>query len=1059
MRRTLFALFRLVPGEGRKVLVFSLLAALLQSGVSIGMAASDSLFLARLGVDMLPVVYIAMPVLMTLYAPVAAWLQSRFGLPKVLLATQGALVLGGLFFGFGGDYFGDAAWLPFSMKLYVGLWYIALYTFFWNFADDYFDILDGKRLYGIFSAGSAFGGMCGAGAVSLLADILPPAKMFLAWAVCALLAVPVILYLLRRFRHIEVDPIDGSIAEKPGHLLRFVGEAFRGSRFAVALTVVCFMAVLLTALMEYLSFGLLSQGKSAEQLVVLFGHLHVVANAVTLLVNLVIFNRLVGRFGVNNTALLLPLTYVAVFAIFYLKAGMTGALIAFFAYQSLLVSVEYNNINLLFNALPGAVKRQLRTFIEAMCEPVATALAGVFLLTWATALGNNRVALVGLVGALVSLGLALFVRHDYVRALAINLRRDWLDFGSAARRMAEWVSAEDCRHFKLRAEASEDRREQEVCVSVLTQVGSPHATHCLLGLLERTREEDAEALRPAIRRMLSGLSGARLAEVLLWLEGERFAATPALMDEFAAAGLVPVRHAAAWQASHESSLRPLGVLARWQRPNLESSKEALAEVDQLLGSKGVEQRMGVRALGYLALPRHVPELLAFLDDSDASLRVEALRALLRVAGSDSSGILPRLIGGMGRAGAEERSLILEITAKVGDVSCLVALFKAARDFSAAERHQLEDLVQAMGLKTVPVLISALRSPATPSGPRIQVARILSRLALPQLELLADDMIAEELGRAAQAAELSRLHTRCSSHSAWARLLARHHHDAAAELLDFVLQLLSLIGRLPDFDLIRASLRSSSARHRANALETIEQSCPRPLFVRLKPLISALHGWRSGKDSRPAPGAELTEALLASSRSADPVEACAALLAAADCGVGAPTDWLARALGGDVPSETLHWLHLLRTRMNRHGLPDSPQSAAHPVDLVSALACCPSLEDVRVDALRYLASHGQILEAPPGAELVIAGQQGGNTHVVVSGRLQAWAPGASQAEILQLGSIINLEAFTGFVRTGARIVSDGAVLVSWSSQVLGNAIEVHPDIGVGLYRLNVEEASA
>ena len=68
---------------------------------------------------------------------------------------------------------------------------------------------------------------------------------------------------------------------------------------------------------------------------------------------------------------------------FYLHDGFVAALLAFYCYQSLMSGVEYNNINLLLQRPAGRIKRQLRTFIEAMCEPVATASAGLFLFYWA----------------------------------------------------------------------------------------------------------------------------------------------------------------------------------------------------------------------------------------------------------------------------------------------------------------------------------------------------------------------------------------------------------------------------------------------------------------------------------------------------------------------------------------------------------------------------------------------------------------------------------------------------------------------------------------------------
>ena len=150
--------FRVLPEEGGKLLQFALFAALLQAGVVIGLTAADSLFLTHLGAERLPVVYLFMPVAMMLYAPVYSLLLAKFGIDRLVQLTLGALVVGGVFFGASGEFIPISThWLLYAMKFYVGVWFIALYTLFWNFTNDYFNLLDGKRLFGLIAAGSAAG--------------------------------------------------------------------------------------------------------------------------------------------------------------------------------------------------------------------------------------------------------------------------------------------------------------------------------------------------------------------------------------------------------------------------------------------------------------------------------------------------------------------------------------------------------------------------------------------------------------------------------------------------------------------------------------------------------------------------------------------------------------------------------------------------------------------------------------------------------------------------------------------------------------------------------------
>src|SRR3546814_15119521 len=63
----------------------------------------------------------------------------------------------------------------FVLKLYLVMWYIALYTLFWNYTDAYFDIQDAKRLFPLFAAFCALGTATGAALVGLFAGAVPVA--------------------------------------------------------------------------------------------------------------------------------------------------------------------------------------------------------------------------------------------------------------------------------------------------------------------------------------------------------------------------------------------------------------------------------------------------------------------------------------------------------------------------------------------------------------------------------------------------------------------------------------------------------------------------------------------------------------------------------------------------------------------------------------------------------------------------------------------------------------------------------------------------------------------
>lgn len=432
----LYRVFRVERGEGAKLLAFGLFGFLLQMGMGVGFSAGDAAFLSNAGADRLPVVYLLTPVVMLVYTGLFSYLLVRFSIDHMVDITLAMLVAGGaILWALLGATLDPAAELAvyFALKLYLAMWYIALYSLFWNFTDAYFDIQDAKRLFPLFAAFCALGTATGALAVGLFADALPMRGFMLLWAGIALLTAPLAQFLRRRWIQIaETDAELGATGGKALGELAAVGSALRRSRYTLVLALVLFVMLLLTNLAEFQYSTVLQEGRSEADLAELFGGLYAAANLFNLVVCLFVFNRLVARFGVRNVAFIQPLTYFAVFGYFFVEGGEVAAIAAFFAYHGVLTSIEYNNQNLLFNAVPSQVKRPLRTIVEGLCEPLASLFAGGFLLLAADYLDIRELSGIGVIVGLLLIGAVVLLRQLYVAAMASNMRRGWLDFAEAA---------------------------------------------------------------------------------------------------------------------------------------------------------------------------------------------------------------------------------------------------------------------------------------------------------------------------------------------------------------------------------------------------------------------------------------------------------------------------------------------------------------------------------------------------------------------------------------------------------------------------------------------------
>lgn len=425
-------LFRVERGEWPKLAQFGLFGFLLQMGLGVGFSAGDAAFFGNVGVDALPVIFMLTPAVMLVYTGVFSVLMVRFSLNHMVMATLIMLVGGGVLLWALLDRAGDSEPLYYALKLYLAMWYIAIYSLFWNYTDAYFDIQDAKRLFPLFAAFCALGTVAGAMIVNLFAATIPLPGFLLIWAAIALATMPLAWHIGRRWSQIAENDADTD-DQVPGIAAQFavMAKAFRGSRYTLALTATLFVTLLMTNLAEYQYAAVLQEGRSEADLAALFGALYAASNVFNLVVCLFVFNRLVTRLGVRNVAFILPFTYFAVFGFFFLNGGYAAAIAAFFAYHGVLTSIEYNNQNLLFNAVPSAIKRPLRTVVEGMCEPLASLIAGAFLLYAAKYLDLRELSGIGVILGALLVAIVMWLRQLYPAAMVGNMRRGWLNFGAS----------------------------------------------------------------------------------------------------------------------------------------------------------------------------------------------------------------------------------------------------------------------------------------------------------------------------------------------------------------------------------------------------------------------------------------------------------------------------------------------------------------------------------------------------------------------------------------------------------------------------------------------------
>ncbi len=983
---------------GSPAVLFSALFFLVEGSSALALAAGEAMFVSGVGVDGVPVAYVALLFVMLAAMGAASWAQAKFpmervmaGLFKVFLAFASALSLYFAAFPSGGPW--DFAML-YALKLGSAVWMYAAFSLYWNFADEHFGVREGKRLYPVFSAFGCLGAVAGAGAVFSFSEYLgvPAGALLWFWAASIALALPLSA---RISRCCPKSDSGAALDAASAGVFRIFSDNVRAvskSRYVRAILLMYVAVIAASAIMEYSALYAFSEWSSGGEdggqaaLASLFGALGVAVNAFNIVVNLFVFGAAVSRIGVRNMALLQPLLFMAGFVWLYASFGFAAAVFAFFLYRGTLESVDANNENLMISVMPGRVRQQVRLAVESLVVPLATAAAGAFLMAFAhgqdggaprisalfpgvSGLSQKGVAAAGFACAAAGLFFAFRARGAYTAALAGNLRSAWVDFSEPFEDMCA-------------------RRSGEPIPDEFFRAGSP----------SRMRAFEAEAAcRPlsAVRRLAdaAGTFGAgdvaRAADILDGALARCGASAPEAAGAFAAASAVVPEMAA--------------VLVR--RGALGAG--AFAHASALAASGGGNACAHENAIpGGEPPPVCAAELSRRFGDRDAQVRLVALRAFSKIAGAGHFALAPEIARLFGDSGRDARAACLECLGRIGSPDCIAPLFGGVGGLSGPSGRAVLALLKSFGKPAVPQLFAVAGSPEFSYSARGICAQALAAAFPAQLEILSSEAADADLERAREFAGFEAALRGPGGNPLFARICGERKIEAAA----FVIGLRSLSGSVPPADMVVPALLSKNRRERDNAAEALEQGMPRR---ELRAVLEILHGGPPARSGTRGALSRLAEGMARSPFDEEFFAACAGMLspelARAVCGR------LARQGQGpsrDALVEILDALARSASRsMEGRGL------LAH--ERLDALARCPLFEGFEIRALFELALRASPRPGGGGEGRAVAVSRDGGWRFCSIGEAACGEAEAALSDIFEVAAEFPNAAAALFLRGGLR----------------------------------------
>ena len=378
----LHQLFLIEEDEAGTAFYFLALLLIIGCGMALGRATANALFLKQVGVDYLPLVYIAQGgacfVISLLYAGVADLISAeRFF--RILFAALATTVL--LFWLLirlsANPLLFPTYFLFYEVVSEVLLIHSALYL------NQNLNTLQAKRLSPIIFSGLQIGTILGGLFLTAYAHMLGTRNLLTVWVALLLMAL---LMIALRHRHKGPSPYFRAARKSTNKLRGMAVQIRQGFRFARnsellrSSTIAMVFMVITYYMISYSVKRVFTDSyDTVDSLTAFFGLLTISTSGLALALQLLFTNRLIRRFGVPAVNLLFPLASLASFAGMIFNLGLPSAVAASVNTRSIMPAFHNPVRTIFLNTLPQHIQGRAHAMSLAIVLPVSLAVCGISL--------------------------------------------------------------------------------------------------------------------------------------------------------------------------------------------------------------------------------------------------------------------------------------------------------------------------------------------------------------------------------------------------------------------------------------------------------------------------------------------------------------------------------------------------------------------------------------------------------------------------------------------------------------------------------------------------------
>jgi len=362
-------------------------------------------------------------VVMLIVTPIFGWVASRYPrrqfLPWVYLFFISNIIIFWGIFSFAIDREVDHIWLGRVFFVWLSVFNLFVVSVFWSFMADIYTREQGRRLFGVITAGGSIGALAGGGATRSLVTYIGFENLFPIAAALLMIAI----FCITRLRSwIELssssEAATSAVSAKPlgGNPFAGITHVF-ASRYFTGIAISLMIASLLGTALYILMAQLVEPGiPNVDDRVKFFADVNNATNALALIIQLLIVMRVVHRFVIGVSLSLMPIASVIGFVVLAIDPVLGVVTVFTVLRRALGFGFSKPTSDMLYSVVTAEEKYKTKNFIDTAVYRSGDVIAALALKALAAiGLGMAAISMVMLPFAALWASLSLWLGRDYRR--------------------------------------------------------------------------------------------------------------------------------------------------------------------------------------------------------------------------------------------------------------------------------------------------------------------------------------------------------------------------------------------------------------------------------------------------------------------------------------------------------------------------------------------------------------------------------------------------------------------------------------------------------------------